>query len=82
MFSDKLSCNRSNQGKINGKLFFQVPVLLFLQNALLSQDNFPQHYADCLNGCGLELENRVRKAFYSFIQKLVNIVVAHLVNYS
>eukprot|EP00111_Clytia_hemisphaerica_P007029 TCONS_00020380-protein len=52
----------------------KVPALLFLQNMLASQDSFPQHYAEYLNGCGLEIEALVRNSFYNFIRKLAEIV--------
>ena len=70
--------NKLERFQLYWKEFFefseQVPALLFLQSMLVSQDSFPQHYADYLNGCGLEIESLVRNAFYNFIRKLAEIV--------
>lgn len=56
----------------------QIPCILFLQSMLVSQDQFPPHYGDYLNGCGLELENRVRRAFYAFIRKLCELLSTNM----
>ncbi|XP_065066167.1 zinc finger ZZ-type and EF-hand domain-containing protein 1-like isoform X1 [Rhopilema esculentum] len=54
---------------------FSPHVILFLQQLLHCQHNFPRHYCDFLNGCGLEYENKVRKQFYLFIRYLSQAVI-------
>ena len=57
-----------------GACFFsvsQIPVVLFLQSMLSYQDKFSKHYADGLDGCGLQQENRVRTGYYGLIRCLV-----------
>ncbi|XP_052765956.1 zinc finger ZZ-type and EF-hand domain-containing protein 1-like isoform X1 [Mya arenaria] len=49
---------------------FQILIVLFLQEMLSQQEGFARHYAEGLDGCGLELEARVRLQFYSLIRKL------------
>ena len=49
----------------------QIPVVLFLQSVLSYQDKFSKHYADGLDGCGLQQEGRVRAGYYSLIRCLV-----------
>ena len=49
---------------------FQVPTILFLQQFFTHQDSFPKHYAEGLEGCGLELEASVRTGFYEFVRRL------------
>ena len=49
----------------------QIPVVLFLQWLLAYQDKFAKHYADGLDGCGLEQEKRVRTGYYSLVRCLV-----------
>ncbi|XP_022784131.1 zinc finger ZZ-type and EF-hand domain-containing protein 1-like [Stylophora pistillata] len=47
----------------------QAPAVLFLQQFLASQKFFPRHYADNLDGCGLHLENKVRRAYYALVRR-------------
>ena len=53
---------------------FQAPVVIFLQQMLFHQKIFPSHYGDNLDGCGLELEGRVRKSYYTFLRRLLDSV--------
>ena len=46
-------------------VYFQVPGVVFLQAMLTHQEHFPQHYADGLDGCGLQLETQVRRSYYT-----------------
>ena len=57
-------------------MFCQVPIVLFLRDLLAYQDKFPKHYADGLDGCGLDLEAQVRGAYYSLIRRVVDSVRA------
>ncbi|KAK7482310.1 hypothetical protein BaRGS_00026438, partial [Batillaria attramentaria] len=50
---------------------FQIPVVLFLQSLLSYQDKFSKHYADGLDGCGLQQESNVRTGYYTLIRRLV-----------
>lgn len=47
----------------------QAPAVLFLQQFLSSQKYFPSHYADNLDGCGLNLEGKVRQAYYALVRR-------------
>ena len=47
-----------------------MPTILFLQQFFTHQDCFPRHYAEGLEGCGLELEASVRTGFYEFVRRL------------
>ncbi|XP_078346247.1 zinc finger ZZ-type and EF-hand domain-containing protein 1-like isoform X2 [Oculina patagonica] len=47
----------------------QAPAVLFLQQFLASQKHFPRHYADNLDGCGLNLESKVRRAYYALVRR-------------
>ena len=42
-----------------------------LRAVLKSQKKFASHYADAVDGCGLEQESRLRQRFYSLIRQLV-----------
>lgn len=53
------------------EICFQIPVVVLLQEVLNYQGKLGQHYADNLDGCGLELESRVRDAYYKLIRTLV-----------
>ena len=53
---------------------FQLPVIVFLQQLLSQQQGFPPHYAAKLDGCGLEKENDVRKAYYLLLTKIIDAV--------
>ncbi|KAI8488214.1 Zinc finger ZZ-type and EF-hand domain-containing protein 1 [Branchiostoma belcheri] len=53
---------------------FQVPVVLFLQELLCSQQQFPAHYASGMEGCGLDLEAQVRTSYYTLVRRLVHVV--------
>jgi hypothetical protein len=50
--------------------FLQIPVVLFFQELLSYQDGFAKHYADGLDGCGLQQEAKVRQAFYQLIRRM------------
>ncbi|PVD39043.1 hypothetical protein C0Q70_01670 [Pomacea canaliculata] len=50
---------------------FQIPVVLFLQSMLSYQDKFAKHYADGLDGCGLQQENNVRSSYYCLVRRLL-----------
>ncbi|XP_041474383.1 zinc finger ZZ-type and EF-hand domain-containing protein 1-like isoform X3 [Lytechinus variegatus] len=53
---------------------FQSQCVLFLKDMLLQRQLGappPIHYASRLEGCGLELEDRVRAAYYNFVKQLV-----------
>ena len=54
----------------------QVPNVIFLQELFNYQDKFSKHYADGLDGCGLELEARVRRAYYTLVRRMVDSVRA------
>ncbi|XP_071131694.1 zinc finger ZZ-type and EF-hand domain-containing protein 1-like [Mytilus edulis] len=49
---------------------FQIPAVLFFQELLSYQDGFAKHYADGLDGCGLQQEAKVRQAYYQLIRRL------------
>lgn len=51
---------------------YQIPTVVFLSEMLSFQDSFAKHYAEGLDGCGLDLESRVRKSYYVFIRRLVD----------
>ncbi|XP_070581030.1 zinc finger ZZ-type and EF-hand domain-containing protein 1-like isoform X2 [Ptychodera flava] len=53
---------------------FQVPCVLYLQEMLSAQKYFPIHYAIRLEGCGLELESKVRRSYYTLVRRLVDAV--------
>ena len=53
---------------------FQLPVIVFVQQLLSQQQSFPPHYAAKLDGCGLERENEVRKAYYLLLTKIIDAV--------
>jgi hypothetical protein len=50
---------------------FELPGLVFLQQLMSKQRHFPIHYAAKLDGCGLELENQVRKSYRLLLQQLL-----------
>jgi hypothetical protein len=50
---------------------FELPALVFLQQLMSNQGHFPIHYAAKLDGCGLDLENHVRKAYRLLLQQLL-----------
>ncbi|XP_011420402.3 zinc finger ZZ-type and EF-hand domain-containing protein 1 isoform X2 [Magallana gigas] len=51
---------------------FQIPNVLFFQEMLCYQDGFCKHYADSLDGCGLQQESVVRVSFYNLIRKITD----------
>ncbi len=51
---------------------FQVPSVLFIRELLGYQADFAKHYADGLDGCGLELESRVRRSYYTLLRRLID----------
>ncbi|XP_077980047.1 zinc finger ZZ-type and EF-hand domain-containing protein 1-like [Glandiceps talaboti] len=63
--------------RINGNPhFFQVPSVLFLQEMLSAQKHFPVHYAIRLEGCGLDLESKVRRSYYALVRRLSEAVIS------
>ncbi|XP_078317573.1 zinc finger ZZ-type and EF-hand domain-containing protein 1-like isoform X2 [Crassostrea virginica] len=56
----------------NQPSIFQIPNVLFFQEMLCYQDGFCKHYADSLDGCGLQQESVVRESFYRLIEKLTD----------
>ena len=52
----------------------QVANVLFLREMLSHQNNFAKHYAEGLDGCGLDLESRVRRSYYALVRRLVDSV--------
>ncbi|XP_064406559.1 zinc finger ZZ-type and EF-hand domain-containing protein 1-like isoform X2 [Halichondria panicea] len=53
---------------------FELSGLVLLQQVLSKQQLFPRHYAAKLDGCGLELENQVRKSYRRLLTKLVETI--------
>ena len=51
---------------------FQVCNVLLIQELLGYQAKFAKHYADGLDGCGLELESRVRRSYYTLLRRLID----------
>jgi len=45
-----------------------------LQELLQYQGRIGHHYADGLDGCGLDLESRVRDAYYVLLRRLINAI--------
>ena len=64
------SSSPSSTTSLKPSQIFQVPTILFLQQFFTHQDSFPKHYADGLEGCGLQLEAAVRTGFYEFVRRL------------
>lgn len=58
-------------------LHFQILVVLFLQEMLSFQGGFARHYAEGMDGCGLEQEAKVRLAFYTLIRRLTEAFHKH-----
>ncbi|XP_048575305.1 zinc finger ZZ-type and EF-hand domain-containing protein 1 isoform X2 [Nematostella vectensis] len=55
----------------------QAPAVLFLQEFLFSQKHFPSHYCDNLDGCGLSLESKVRRAYYTLVRRGLDAVKSY-----
>ncbi|XP_071963026.1 zinc finger ZZ-type and EF-hand domain-containing protein 1-like isoform X2 [Antedon mediterranea] len=53
---------------------FNVSCVQFLQEMLIAQDKDLVHYAVFIDGCGLDLETKVRKAYYALVQLLTNAI--------
>ncbi|BFZ03746.1 hypothetical protein BsWGS_06784 [Bradybaena similaris] len=51
---------------------FQISVVLFFREMFAYQDKFARHYAEGLDGCGLEHESKVRRAYYALVRRLVD----------
>ncbi|RUS90800.1 hypothetical protein EGW08_001419, partial [Elysia chlorotica] len=51
---------------------FQIPVVLFFREMSAYQHQFARHYADGLDGCGLNQEARVRSGYYTLIRRFVD----------
>ena len=47
------------------------PAIIFLEYLLQDQKDFPAHFLDGVEGCGLEYEKEIRKTFYSLIKYLI-----------
>ncbi|XP_033118945.1 zinc finger ZZ-type and EF-hand domain-containing protein 1-like [Anneissia japonica] len=56
---------------------FNVACVQFLQEMLRAQHKDLVHYAVVIDGCGLELETKVRKAYYALVQLLANALQAN-----
>eukprot|EP00117_Sycon_ciliatum_P045074 scpid7052/ scgid32441/ Zinc finger ZZ-type and EF-hand domain-containing protein 1 len=52
----------------------QLASLVYLQNMLQALHPASQHYADSLDGCGLEIETRVRRSYYRLVHRLMSMV--------
>ena len=52
---------------------FQIPLVLYFREMFTYQDRFARHYAHGLEGCGLDLEAKVRLAYYGLVRRLVGI---------
>ncbi|XP_064626439.1 zinc finger ZZ-type and EF-hand domain-containing protein 1-like isoform X2 [Lineus longissimus] len=50
---------------------FQIPSVMFLKEMLRNQNNFAKHYADGIEGSGLELEAKVRSSYYTLLKGLI-----------
>ncbi len=50
----------------------QVPNVVFLQEMFSYQHKFARHYADGLDGCGLDLESKVRRSYYMLVRRMVD----------
>lgn len=59
-------------GSDNELVITQIPNVLFFQEMLCYQDGFCKHYADSLDGCGLQQESVVRASFYNLIRKITD----------
>jgi hypothetical protein len=44
---------------------------MFLKEMLTNQVSFAKHYADGIEGSGLELESKVRRSYYTLLKKLI-----------
>ncbi|KAH9489895.1 Zinc finger ZZ-type and EF-hand domain-containing protein 1 [Bulinus truncatus] len=51
---------------------FQIPIVLFFREMFSYQDKFTKHYADSLDGCGLEQEAKVRRTYYTLVRRFVD----------
>lgn len=56
---------------------FSRPSVTFLSQLFSQQHHFPEHYVHELEGCGLELEGRVRQSYYSIITQLLELLRSH-----
>lgn len=61
-----------HKGSDNELVITQIPNVLFFQEMLCYQDGFCKHYADSLDGCGLQQESVVRASFYNLIRKITD----------
>ena len=55
---------REGKGR-EGRGFNKIRIYLFF---------YSSHYGDNLDGCGLELEGKVRKTYYTFLRRLLDSV--------
>jgi hypothetical protein len=55
---------------------FQIPTVLLLQELLQNQTQIGRHYADGLDGCGLDLETSLREAYYTFVKTVIGAIRA------
>ncbi|RDD38126.1 Zinc finger ZZ-type and EF-hand domain-containing protein 1 [Trichoplax sp. H2] len=51
-----------------------LPAIVFLEYLLQDQKDFPSHFLDGVEGCGLELEKGIRRTFYSLVRYLIRYV--------
>ncbi|XP_055877134.1 zinc finger ZZ-type and EF-hand domain-containing protein 1-like isoform X1 [Biomphalaria glabrata] len=51
---------------------FKIPIVLFFREMFAYQDKFTKHYADGLDGCGLEQEAKVRTTYYTLVNRFVD----------
>ena len=56
---------------------FSLPSVAFLSQLFSQQHHFPEHYVHELEGCGLELEGRVRQSYYDIIMQLLELLRSH-----
>ena len=50
---------------------FHLLTITFLQEMFVYQDKVARHYADGLDGCGLDLEAAVRRSFYALARRMI-----------
>lgn len=56
---------------------FSLSSVAFLSQLFSQQHHFPEHYVHELEGCGLELEGRVRQSYYDIITHLLELLRLH-----
>ena len=53
---------------------YKISNVLMLQELFHYQEKFARHYFDGLDGCGLELESKVRQSYYGLLRYLVGAI--------